>query len=98
MKLVTVVAHQDDAVALTEALREADFRSTRLDTAGGFLRRGNTTLLIGVEPEHVDDVVRIVQETCRPRAVAGTSAQPDQTVQTAAATIFILDVARFERL
>jgi uncharacterized protein YaaQ len=97
MKLVTVVAQQDDAAALTDALRQADYRSTRLDTAGGFLRRGNATLFIGVEEEQVDDVLRIVHETCRPRTVAPGSDR-GQEVRTAAATIFVLDVARFERL
>jgi uncharacterized protein YaaQ len=98
MKLVTVVAQQDDASALTEALRQADYRSTRLDTAGGFLRRGNATLLIGVEADQVADVFRIVQETCRPRSVAPAAGRPAESVDTGAATVFVLDVARFERL
>jgi uncharacterized protein YaaQ len=98
MKLVTVVAQQDDASALTEALRQADYRSTRLDTAGGFLRRGNATLLIGVEADQVTDVFRIVQETCRPRTVAPSSGRQAESVDTGAATVFVLDVARFERL
>ena len=98
MKLVTVVAQQDDAAALTEALRQADYRSTRLDTAGGFLRRGNATLLIGVEEEQLEDVVRIVQENCRPRSQPPAAGPAGQPVRTAAATIFVLDVARFERL
>ena len=98
MKLVTVVTQQDDAATLTEALRQADYRSTRLDTAGGFLRRGNATLLIGVEAEQVEDVLRIVQETCRPRTVPAAPEGSDPAVRTAAATIFVLDVARFERL
>jgi len=98
MKLVTVVAQQDDASALTEALRQADYRSTRLDTAGGFLRRGNATLLIGVEADQVADVFRIVQETCRPRSVAPPAGRPAEAVDTGAATVFVLDVARFERL
>jgi uncharacterized protein YaaQ len=98
MKLVTVVAQQDDASALTEALRQADYRSTRLDTAGGFLRRGNATLLIGVEADQVADVFRIVQETCRPRSVASATGRPAESVDTGAATILVLDVARFERL
>lgn len=96
MKLVTVVAQQDAAAALTEALRQADYRSTRLDTAGGFLRRGNATLLIGVEEEQLEDVVRIVQDTCRPRTLPPAE-RAGQPVRTAAA-IFVLDVARFERL
>ena len=98
MKLVTVVAQQDDAAALTEALRQADYRSTRLDTAGGFLRRGNATLLVGVEAEQVPDVLRIVQEICRPRTVAPAAERPGESVHTGAATVFVLDVARFERL
>jgi uncharacterized protein YaaQ len=98
MKLVTVVAQQDDASALTEALRQADYRSTRLDTAGGFLRRGNATLLIGVEADQVDDVLRIVQETCRPRTVAPVAEAAGAPIHTGAATVFVLEVARFERL
>jgi uncharacterized protein YaaQ len=98
VKLVTVVAQPDDAAALTDALRQADYRSTRLDTAGGFLRRGNATLLIGVDAEQVDDVLRIVQEICRPRTVAGAPDRAGAPVQSGAATVFVLDVARFERL
>ncbi len=98
MKLVTVVTQQDDAAQLTEALRQADYRSTRVDTAGGFLRRGNATLFIGVEAEHVDDVVRIVEETCHSRTVAVAPERSGRDVRTAAATIFVLNVARFERL
>ena len=98
MKLVTVVAQQDDAAALTEALRQADYRSTRLDTAGGFLRRGNATLLIGVEADQVADVLRIVQETCRPRTVVPAAEPPGAPIRTGAATVFVLEVARFERL
>lgn len=98
MKLVTVVAQRDDAGALTEALRQSDYRSTRLETAGGFLRRGNATLLVGVDAEQVADVIRIVQETCRPRTIAASADRPGASVRTGAATIFVLDVARFERL
>ena len=98
MKLVTVITQQDDAAALAEALRRADYRSTRLDTAGGFLRRGNATLLIGVENDQVDDVLRIVQATCQARVEQTTGNRPDANVTTTAATVMVLNVGRFERL
>jgi uncharacterized protein YaaQ len=55
-------------------------------------------LLVGVEAEHVPDVLRIVRETCRPRTVASAAERPGESVQTSAATVFVLDVSRFERL
>jgi uncharacterized protein YaaQ len=79
-------------------LRQADYRSTRLDTYGGFLRRGNATFFIGVEAEQVDDVVRIVEESCRARTAPAPASRTGSVVPPAAATIFVLDVARFERL
>ncbi len=97
MKLITVITQQDDVAALIEALRRADVRSTRLDAAGGFLRRGNPTLLIGVEDDQVDDVLKLVQTTCSARDVPAPN-KPSSNVRNAAATVFVLNIGRFERL
>ncbi|MCL4543116.1 MAG: cyclic-di-AMP receptor [Chloroflexi bacterium] len=95
MKLVTVIAQQDDVASLIDALRQADFRLTRLETAGGFLRRGNATVLVGVDSDQVDEVLRIVRETCQSRTVTTGG---DRAVRTGAATVMVLNVGRFERL
>jgi uncharacterized protein YaaQ len=93
-----LIAHPDDATALIESLRQSDFRSTRLDTDGGFLKRGNATVFIGVDNDQVDEVLRIIQETCRPHTVNSSSDRTARSVRTSAATVMVLNVGRFERL
>jgi uncharacterized protein YaaQ len=57
MKLVVFVTPDSSADTTVDALVDAGFRVTRLASTGGFLRKGNTTLLIGVEDEAVDKVL-----------------------------------------
>ena len=49
MKLVIAIIQNEDNQKLNNALVKEGFRSTRLATSGGFLRTGNTTVMIGVE-------------------------------------------------
>jgi uncharacterized protein YaaQ len=49
MKLVIAIVHDDDAGELIRSLTEAGYSITKLATTGGFLKAGNTTLLIGVQ-------------------------------------------------
>jgi len=65
VKLVVSIVRDQDAGRVIDALVAQEFRATRINTAGGFLKRGNATLLIGVQDEEVDDVVGIVQDVCR---------------------------------
>lgn len=54
MKLIVFVTDDAHADVSVDALVEQGFRVTRLATTGGFLRRGNTTLLVGVEDTQVE--------------------------------------------
>jgi uncharacterized protein YaaQ len=65
VKLVMSIVRDQDAGRVIDALVAREFRATRINTAGGFLKRGNATLLIGVQDEEVDEVVGIVQDICR---------------------------------
>ncbi|MEO8251746.1 MAG: cyclic-di-AMP receptor, partial [Chloroflexota bacterium] len=47
MKLVVAVVHSEDAGSLVDALLEKEFRATRLQSSGGFLKQGNATILVG---------------------------------------------------
>ena len=49
MKLLVAIVQDADVNPLVDELTEKKFRLTRLSTTGGFLKAGNTTLLIGVE-------------------------------------------------
>ena len=67
MKLLIFVTDNSQADAIIDTLVEHSFRVTRLATTGGFLRRGNTTLLVGVEEHQVERATGLVK-----RAAPGT--------------------------
>ena len=87
MKLSLAIVRDSDTDSVTQGLTSADFRVTRVSSTGGLLRRGMTTLLIGVEAEQVDAAIRILHETCTPAAKGGKRA-----------TIFVVPVDRFEQI
>jgi uncharacterized protein YaaQ len=94
MKLIIAVVQNEDADSVIDALLENDFRATRLASTGGFLRRGNTTIMIGVQDHQIDHVLDLIRNEARARA------REEQTgeVQTAAATVFVLDLEDYQRL
>ena len=62
MKLVVAIVKDEQANRLIDALTAGEYRTTRINTAGGFLKRGNATILVGVEDHRVDTVLSIVRE------------------------------------
>jgi uncharacterized protein YaaQ len=87
MKLVIAIVRDVDAGPVTEQLVTHGHRVTRVASTGGFLRRGNVTLLIGVEEQHVQPVIDVLRETCSPP-------EPGQY----RATIFVVDASHFEQV
>ena len=67
MKLVIAVVHDEDSHKLMEALTCKGFMATKLASTGGFLKTGNTTLLIGVPKEQVPSVTEIIKDKCKTR-------------------------------
>src|SRR5690625_7330833 len=67
MKLLLTIVQDADVGRLQSALSEAGFQLTKLASTGGFLREANTTLLVGVEDEEVEEVTGIIHDTCRER-------------------------------
>ena len=51
MKLVTAIVHNEDAATLVDALLEKEYRATRFNSSGGFLKQGNATIILGVEDD-----------------------------------------------
>ncbi len=107
MKMVVAVVQDKDAPRLSNALVQEGIRATKLASTGGFLRAGNTTFLIGVEDEKVEDVMRIIRSNCRVRDQLVTPVSPmggttdsyipyPVEVQVGGAAVFIIPVDRFE--
>jgi uncharacterized protein YaaQ len=94
MKLIIAVVQNEDADNVIDALLENDFRATRLASTGGFLRRGNTTVMIGVQDHQIEQVLDLIRNEARARAQKEQSGE----VQTAAATVFVLDLEDYQRL
>lgn len=95
MSVLIAVLQSEDAGSVADRMMTAGYRITRLNTAGGFLRRGNATLLVGVEAGQVDDVLGIIQAGCRSRV----EARPVESgLPSYAATVFVLDAAQFLRV
>jgi uncharacterized protein YaaQ len=93
VKLVVAIVQDGDAGAVIDALVQGEFRSTRINTSGGFLKRGNATILVGVEDERVPDVLALIREQTHGGTVEG-----DRPAQLRPGTVFVLPVARFVRM
>ena len=110
MKLIMAIVQDVDARGVLDALVTEGYRATRISTTGGFLVRGNVTILIGVEGDQVEGVLGILREHCHARrefvspvvplseaAAARHWVQPLE-VEVGGATVFVLSVERFEHL
>jgi uncharacterized protein YaaQ len=95
MNLVLSIVRKEDADMVVGGLLAAGHRVTRINTAGAFLRRGNVTLLIGVEEEKIDQVLTIIDANCRRRDEINP---PSEGMPKYSATTFVLDVARLVRV
>lgn len=109
MKLVIAIVHARDQQRITDALLQAGHQFTNIATTGGFLRDGNTTLLIGARTEIVDEVVEIIRKYCSTREQFVSQPVPDVMgaggalmspvkVNVGGAIVFVVDVERFERV
>jgi len=95
MNLVLAIVHKEDVDSVTEEVVKGGYRLTQISTSGGFLRRGNATLLIGVESEKVNDVLRLIQAGCKARVDPNPV---DKGMPMYSATVFVLESSRFERI
>lgn len=107
MKLVMAIMSKDDASVVMDALTEENFQVTKMASTGGFLKAGNTTLIIGVEDNKTNKVIDIISKYSSKRKQLVTNSAPffptaiEQTpfeVTTGGAIIFVLDVDRFEKV
>ncbi len=108
MKLIISIVNSDDARGLLDQLVTRGFRATVISTTGGFLREGNTTMFVGTEDAKVDEVLRIIRQSSHTRTQYVSPLPPIMEpgelytpnpieVQIGGATVFVLNVERFER-
>ena len=64
MKIILAVIRDSDEAQVVEEMVKLGIRVTRMAGTGGFLRRGNVTLMIGVEEEKLPTVMDLIKKTC----------------------------------
>jgi uncharacterized protein YaaQ len=107
MKLVMAVVQDKDSNRLSNALIKEGIRATKMASTGGFLRAGNTTFMIGIEDDRVQDVLEVIKANCKVRDQLVTPVTPmggttdsyipfPVEVQVGGAAVFIMPVERFE--
>ena len=96
MKLILAIVSNDDASSVSSSL-----------TKGGFLRAGNTTIIVGTDDDKVEHCIEIIgNESKRRTEIVPSTASYDigryasfpVEVQVGGATIFVLDVEQFKKL
>lgn len=107
MKLILAIVSNDDSQDVTSSLTKSNYSVTRLATTGGFLKAGNTTIIVGTEDDKVDDVIDLIGQESKTRTeVVPSTASYDLgrfasfpvEVQVGGATIFVIDVEQFIKL
>lgn len=109
MRLVITMVQDQDVNKLLGILTDHGYSATKLASTGGFLRQGNTTLLIGVEEDQVAELTGLIKDTCHsrkqlltPLASVGRTMNnyiPNPVeVQVGGATIFVVDVREFIKI
>jgi len=87
MKMIVAILPDEDAEVVAQALTTSELSVNRIASTGGFLRLGSSTLMIGVEDQHIDEVIQIINNNCT------LSVEP----MLKRATLFILNVEYFEQ-
>ena len=109
MKLIIAIVQDEDAQKLTSTLMNDGYSVTKLATTGGFLRAGNTTFLIGVDLERLDNAMVLIEKVCKSRKQVATSPSPvagatgvyvpyPVEVTVGGATVFVVDIEQFKKI
>ena len=107
MKLIMAIVSNDDSSKVQSALTKERYQVTRLATTGGFLMAGNTTFICGTEDDKVDHAIEIIAQHSKKRTQmvpssasywVGMYTSFPVEVQIGGATIFVMDVERFEKV
>lgn len=87
-KFILAVIGPSDIDNVMNALVSSEYEVTRFSSMGGFLRRGNVTVFVGVDAEQLETALALIRSACT------SEPQPEQH----RATLFVLDTPLFETI
>ncbi|MDD2493049.1 MAG: cyclic-di-AMP receptor [Bacilli bacterium] len=107
MKLIiAIVSNEDSSLVMKELVKEKYF-VTKLSSTGGFLKSGNTTLMIGAKDTDVDAIIKVISDYSKTRKemvpssivreFGFVSTMPTEVI-VGGATLFIINVDQFIKL
>lgn len=88
MKMIMAIIEDSDSNVVMKSLHDAGYQMTVIDSTGGLLRRGTSTLVAGVKDDQVDDAINLINQECSP------SVNPIKK----RATIMVFNVDHFEQI
>jgi uncharacterized protein YaaQ len=108
MKLIVAIVQAYDTDPLLRNVTSAGFRVTRIQSTGGFLRAGNSTVFMGVEDDRVRECLELIRTSSRSRVevvpddleaeLMEITGADVHTVVVGGAVVFVLPIWRFERI
>ena len=108
MKLVMAIVQDKDSNRFANEFIDANIRATKLSSTGGFLKAGNSTFIIGIEDDRVDEALALIKKTCQSRkqyvstpmsldvSLDGQVPYPVE-VEVGGATVFVVPVEGFQQ-
>ena len=94
MKLIIAIVNDEFSNKVIRVLMKNKVRITKLSSTGGFLKAGNTTLLIGAEDEDIDNLVEMIKHECKSTKVK----EGDQEITVSGANLFIMDIDQYLKI
>jgi uncharacterized protein YaaQ len=96
MKLILAIVNSDMVETVSRALVEKSYPVTQISSLGGFLRRGSTTLVIGVDAPQVPGVLATIKGVVpqTPRSDPNNPAADSSHY----VTLFVLDASQYVQI
>nr|WP_300004010.1 cyclic-di-AMP receptor [Tissierella sp.] len=88
MKLIIAIIQDEYVNKVIRTLMDDKIRTTRLSSTGGFLKSGNTTLLIGAQEEEIDHIVDLISQQTKSKRVK----EGRDEILVGGANLFVIDI------
>ncbi|WBL31573.1 cyclic-di-AMP receptor [Candidatus Phytoplasma sacchari] len=103
-KLIITIVSNEDANQVQKNLNKESIFNTRLSTKGGFLQENNSTFIIGIDENRIEQVLSIIQKYSKTKnqlipnhifnEFSAYYSLPSE-ISVGGATIFIIDIEKF---
>lgn len=88
MKMIVSILQDSDKDKVSDALNDAGFSVTMIPSTGAYFRRGNATLITGVEDDQVDEAIQIIR----------LAVKNEEEPELKRATLFVINVEQFKKV